>query len=301
MRIGKISRFTGLHELLRRHVSVHRPGHSIMFGAPIDRSRLALAVLLGIGCWRNAAQGSELKPVGGQPLQRFVAPVRSTVGEMFPTTSIRSRESLHPLPAERLSGMREPMRLARRPDTVPRVIPARISATSQQRHRIPAFLVVSETWSDGSRATVVLIVGAVAFGCALVLRRQLVAPLKRGASHREYPQAGSAGSLDALILNALPVVEEPVLLPQGGEVFGRPRLECPYRADSPHALHGPHYPVVSARSAAESPSVPADDELRAPLAKAATPVRRFRVDKAHPRSGAGALDRALATFEGRNS
>ncbi len=145
-----------------------------------------------------------------------------------------------------------------------------------------------------------------------------------------------AGTLQLLISNALPIVEEPVRLPTEATIFGRPRLDSPHRFDTAHALHGPHYAVEPATPAAQprdasrasdkqrsvgrrqeidemqavcppeparrppiEPPLPVEQGAEPSPREDDAPARILRVDRAHPRSSPGTLDRALAIFEER--
>lgn len=105
----------------------------------------------------------------------------------------------------------------------------------------------------------------------------------------------AVGVLASLISDAYPIVEEPLNLPSGTEVFGRVRLEPPYRIDVAHALAGPHFTPQPVRPPASATAASAD--LLEPVTDQPA-GRRTRIDRAHPRSGTGILDRALASFEG---
>jgi hypothetical protein len=149
---------------------------------------------------------------------------------------------------------------------------------------------------------------------------------------KPLPELNAAQALKALISNTLPVIEEPLKLPSEREIFGHPRLDSPYRIDAAHVLSGPHFPVEPARPAVREreayaatsgqpdaagrrkagsmPPVALADSVREtaePMsAQPRVEVRQFkddasgrllRIDKAHPRTSLGALDRALAVVE----
>lgn len=98
--------------------------------------------------------------------------------------------------------------------------------------------------------------------------------------------------LEALVANTLPLVEEALSLPDRGEIFGRPKLDSPYRIDSAHASLAPHF-VPEPLRPAPSPAVARVREKSAAVGRG----QIARPDNAHS-STVGVLDRALATFEG---
>jgi hypothetical protein len=99
-------------------------------------------------------------------------------------------------------------------------------------------------------------------------------------------------ALEVLITNRLPIVEEPLLLRNESQIFGRPRLESQYRVDAPHALHGPHFAADS--RGLEQARATTHATVRQP--HVAWQDGNVRVDEGHPATGPGALDRALAAL-----
>ena len=225
----------------------------LMHATGFYRALIAVAILLGIGLCRPAAHG-------GIPGALPVEPARLT----------SRREELRPA-------------LRESPPT---------AAGSIRRH--PAISrVTAQSRPDYSRARVVLVVGAVAFCGALLLRSQLARRSGPDIQRTADRATGIRTSLDALISNSLPVVEEALPLPQQSQIFGRPLLESPFRVDAAEALNGPHFPIKLVRPEGQPPPAQAD----ARPSPATGTGRQTRVDGAHSPASLGALDRALAAIE----
>jgi hypothetical protein len=165
------------------------------------------------------------------------------------------------------------------------------------------------TRSDNARLGTILAVlaGSLLCGAAvLVLRRfsGMIPQVRKGTVQVIPEQDVAVDNLARLISGTLPIVEQPLQLSAKTEIFGRARLDSPYRIDVAQALAGPHFevePVRASEPESEPESTPADDSAEPGAGESAggdAKQRRTRIDGAHPRSGAGILDRALAAFEG---
>ncbi|MBI3866743.1 MAG: hypothetical protein HY290_33090 [Planctomycetia bacterium] len=137
------------------------------------------------------------------------------------------------------------------------------------------------------------------------LRRK--SPVRRPATAPEAAPGSPSGNsapasaeipLETLISGSMTIVEEPLELPLESKIFGRPAKRPSLVFDRAHDLAGPHYELrelVEAPATAAAPEQPLTPPIEIPR------ERRVRVDKAHPKSDKGVLDRALATFEGEHS
>jgi len=143
-----------------------------------------------------------------------------------------------------------------------------------------------------------ILAGALVFGLTVLVARRFrksIRPVEQTTVPTRSDSADAVDVLAGLIAGVFPIVEEPLKLPSGIEVFGRVRLEPPYRIDVAHALVGPHFAPQPVRPPASATEESADSDEPVTDQPAG---RRTRIDRAHPRSGTGILDRALASFEG---
>lgn len=142
-------------------------------------------------------------------------------------------------------------------------------------------------------------------------------------------------SLERLVSGSLQVRNEPLELPLESKIFGQLRKRSGLVFDRAHELGGPHYPKSSVGPGHGQREMVHEDvgfgsdtlsdsdnqeyeiagmrqedsepiEIVAPTAMPDESTflwheRKVRLDKAHPRSNKGVLDRALATFEGEYS
>jgi len=230
--------------------------------------------------------------------QRIAEPARSAIvtePTLLPTTPATPVESAVPID-EPAPAMSAPVRSK-----------ASLTSAEGSKHpapgaRLPTTAAV--TRSDNARLGTILAIlaGSLLCGAAvLVLRRfsGLIPQVRKGTGQVTSGEDVAVDNLARLISGTLPIVDEPLKLSAKTEIFGRARLDSPYRIDVAHVLAGPHFDVQPVR-ASESESEPesAPEDVSAEPATGEASQRRTRIDCAHPRSGAGILDRALAAFEG---
>ncbi len=142
-------------------------------------------------------------------------------------------------------------------------------------------------------------------------------------------------SLKTLVSGSMKIQEEPLELPFESKIFGQPRKRSGLVFDRAHELGGPHYQKSSVRmdhdrretayqntvfgSVSSADSENQEYEIAGARHEESEPIeivaptampdetadlphdRKVRLDKAHPRSNKGVLDRVLATFEGEYS
>lgn len=194
-----------------------------------------------------------------------------------------------------------PARLPIRPDIAIGELPASRRTTKKLDHPSPPDHLaqadrVPAQASAGFPATGLLVlVGAIGVSTIVLSRLRTRRQREPVAPEAALPAAEGTKALKALISNSLPVFEEALPLSRESEIFGRPRLDSPYRVDVAHALSGPHYAVEPVQSVPAPSRAGVEVNLRRPADD--RPAKNIRVDRAHPRSSLGALDRALATFE----
>jgi hypothetical protein len=188
----------------------------------------------------------------------------------------------------------EPPRLAFHPADASRVLSGRHetpTATPGRAHETRTGTAIHREGFGRSR----WLLGA---GGALILVALIAQWQWKRDSVSDFAGAPGADStthvLESLIANRLPIVEEALALPHESQIFGRPLLESPYRRDKAHALCGPHF-ITNRRRPAQAPTM-SDRLVRHPAS--ASKSRDFRVDPAHPPTGVGAFDRALAALHG---
>jgi hypothetical protein len=252
-----------------------------------------------------AARAAEQAALAAQRSDEPVKPAIVTEPTLLPTT--------HAIPVESAIAIDEPATVT---NELARSKAALTSAPGS-KHPAPGSplpTTTAVTRSDNARLGTILAVlaGSLLCGAAVfVLRRfsGVTSQVRKGTVQVMPGEDVAVDNLARLISGTLPIVEEALQLSAKTEVFGRARLDSPYRIDVAHVLAGPHFDVQPAPVSHPGASEPASELESTSEEVSADPgagksaggdakQRRTRIDGAHPRSGAGILDRALAAFEG---